>query len=213
MRSGWVGRRKRIATSASRMARSSSRSSSKSVTLICGIELGEFLDARRQPDGTEADRRGDAQLARRLVLRIHQARLRRGQLGEDVMRGAVEHFALLGENEAARMAMEQRHIESVFKRADLAADRRLRQAQFMAGMGEASRIRHRVEDPELVPIHGMLLRGLAHLSRCMEISLGFERRHAAHARRGYRLAVDVIGHIARRIDAGNGGRRRAGIGR
>ncbi len=75
------------------------------------IEFGEFGDARRQPDGAEADGGGDAQFARRLFLRIHEARLRGGELGEDIMRGAVEHLALFGEDEPARMAMEQRHIQ------------------------------------------------------------------------------------------------------
>ncbi len=81
------------------------------MTLICGIELGEFRDARREPDRAEANRGGDAQFARRLFLRIHQAGLCGGQLGEHIMGGAVEHLALLGEDEAAGMAMEQRHVE------------------------------------------------------------------------------------------------------
>ena len=33
-----------------------------------GVELDELADARRQPDGAEADGRGDAQLAGRLVV-------------------------------------------------------------------------------------------------------------------------------------------------
>ena len=40
-----------------------------------------------------------------------QPRLGRGQLGEDVMRRAVEHFALFGENEATGVAVEKGHVE------------------------------------------------------------------------------------------------------
>ena len=118
-----------------------------------GIELEELRDPGREPDRTEADRGGDPELAGRLVLRIGQPSAGGGKLGEDVMGGAVENLALLGENETPGMAVEQRHLEVLLERADLAADRRLRQAQIMAGMGEAAGIGHRVKDSELVPIH------------------------------------------------------------
>src|SRR5690606_24790459 len=36
-----------------------------------------------------------------------------------------------------------------------------------------------------------------------QIAFGFERRHAAQSRRGYRLAVSVVGHVAGGIDAGD----------
>ena len=70
------------------------------------------------------------------------------------MGGAVQHFALLGEDEPAGMAVEQRHVEIGFKGADLAADGGLRQGELMARMGKASGVRYRVKNPELVPIHG-----------------------------------------------------------
>ena len=117
------------------------------------IDLGEFLEARRQPHGAKAHGRGDAQLARRLLLRVHQARLGGGELGEHFVRRAIQHLALLGEDEAARMAVEEGHVQRIFQRRDLAADSRLRQAQLVACMGEAAGIRHGVEDPELVPVH------------------------------------------------------------
>ena len=69
------------------------------------------------------------------------------------MRRAVEQFALLGEDQAAGMAVEQRHLQAVFQGRDLAAHRRLAEVQQLAGMGEAARLRHRVEDAQLVPIH------------------------------------------------------------
>ena len=118
-----------------------------------GIELEELRDPGREPDRTEADRGGDPELAGRLVLRIGQPGAGGRKLGEDVMGGAVEELALLGQDQAAGVAVEQRHLEVLLERADLAADRRLRQAQIMAGMGEAAGLGDRVEDPELVPIH------------------------------------------------------------
>ena len=45
-------------------------------------------------------------------------------------------------------------VEVLFQRADLPADGRLRQCEFVARMGEAAGVRHGVKDPELVPIHG-----------------------------------------------------------
>src|SRR5437763_8286316 len=69
------------------------------------------------------------------------------------MSGTVEHLALFGQDEAAGMAVEQRYIEILLERADLAAHRRLRQAELMTGMGEAAGFRHRMENPELVPVH------------------------------------------------------------
>ena len=56
--------------------------------------------------------------------RIGQPGAGGGELGEDIMGGAVEDL-LLGQYEAAGMAMEQRHLEVLLERADLAADRRL----------------------------------------------------------------------------------------
>jgi hypothetical protein len=118
-----------------------------------GIELEELRDPGREPDRTEADCRRDPELARRLVLRIGKPGAGGGKLGEHVMRGAVENLALLGEDEAPGMAVEQRHLEVLLERADLTADCRLRQAEVMAGMGEAAGIGHRVKNSELVPIH------------------------------------------------------------
>ena len=69
------------------------------------------------------------------------------------MRRAEQHLALFGEDQAARMTMEQRDIEFLLERADLPAHRRLRQPEFMSGMGEAAGIRHGVKYPELVPVH------------------------------------------------------------
>lgn len=46
---------------------------------------------------------------------------------------------------SARMAVKQRRAQRILKRADLAADRRLRQVQHVAGMGQAAGIRDGVK--------------------------------------------------------------------
>ena len=53
IRSGWRGGDMRIATSASRIDRSSSRIVDHQADLDLGIEVEEFADARRQPDRAE----------------------------------------------------------------------------------------------------------------------------------------------------------------
>ena len=58
----------------------------------------------------------DAQVARGLGRRVGQQRLDRLQLGEDFHHRTVQKFALLGQNQAARVAMEQRHLEIGLKR-------------------------------------------------------------------------------------------------
>ena len=66
---------------------------------------------------------------------------------------AEQHFALLGQDEAARMAMKQRRAEIGFERADLTADRRLAEAQRLAGVGERPRVGGGLKNAQLVPIH------------------------------------------------------------
>src|SRR6202011_1873978 len=78
---------------------------------------------------------------------------RRLQLHEHVMRGAEQQVALFGEDEAARVAVEQRDRELLFQRSDLARHRRLRETKLLAGMREAARFRRRVKHLQLVPIH------------------------------------------------------------
>ena len=89
----------------------------------------------------------------RPVLRFRDQAFGHRQLGEDLARGAKQQLALLGQDQAARMAVEQRHAEAFLERADLPADRRLAEIQRLAGMGEAARLGDRVKDPQLVPIH------------------------------------------------------------
>ena len=68
------------------------------------------------------------------------------QLHEHVMGGAEQQVALFGQDQPARMAVEQRDRQLLLQRADLARNRRLRQAELFAGMGEAAGFGGSVKD-------------------------------------------------------------------
>jgi N-methylhydantoinase A len=67
--------------------------------------------------------------------------------------GLLSAVGLLGEDQAAGVAVEQRHRQLLFERADLAGDGRLRQSKLLAGMREAARFRRCVKHLQLVPVH------------------------------------------------------------
>ena len=69
------------------------------------------------------------------------------------MRRPIEQFALLGQDQPARMTMEQRDIERLLEGADLARYSRLRKAELFAGMREAAGFCCGVEDLQLIPVH------------------------------------------------------------
>ena len=101
----------------------------------------------------DARRRGDAQIAVRLFAAVGQFDPRRLELHEHVVRGAIEELALLGENEAAGVAVKQRHRQLLLQCADLPRHRRLRQRQLLAGMGETAGLGGGMKDFQLIPIH------------------------------------------------------------
>ena len=76
-----------------------------------------------------------------------------GELEEDVANRAIEQLALFGQDQAARVAMEQRSAQRVLERADLAAYRGLAQIERVAGMREAACLGDRMKYAELVPVH------------------------------------------------------------
>ena len=96
---------------------------------------------------------GDLELAGWMLACFRELGTRAFQALRHLARGAPEQFALLGENEAARVPVEQRRTQFALQRADLAADGRLAQPQTVSGLGEASRFSNRVEDSDAVPIH------------------------------------------------------------
>ena len=69
------------------------------------------------------------------------------------MRGVVEQLALLGEDEPAGVAVEQRHAEFLFERRYLPRHRRLRQPQLFAGMGKTTGLGGGVKNLQFVPVH------------------------------------------------------------
>ena len=111
-----------------------------------GIKLGEFVQALGQPSCAEADRGRNSQHAGRPILGLLQPCLDGFELHQHVVRRAVEELALFGEDQAAGMAVKQRHRQFLLERADLARHRRLRQAELLTRMGEASRLGGGVED-------------------------------------------------------------------
>ena len=106
------------------------------VELNIGIEFEEFGDTRRQPFRADAHRCRHAQQSVRPLAIVRQPHARRIELLPDILDRAKQDFALLGQDQAARMAVEQRHPEVLLQSADLSADGRLAQAQRLAGMGE-----------------------------------------------------------------------------
>ena len=114
----------RIATSASRIARSSSVSSSSSEHRHIGVGFEERVQPRRQPGRAEPDRGRDLQPSGRLFLAFRQQRLGHRQLGEHLADRAVQRFALLGQDQTARVTMEQRHLQRFLQRRDLPARQR-----------------------------------------------------------------------------------------
>src|SRR6266576_3926834 len=103
------------------------------------IKCCEFVEPRNQPVDAKRWWRRDLEVAARPLAAVGQLCARRLQLHEYVMGGAEQQVALLGENEAARMAMEQRYRKLLLQRADMSRNGRLRQPELFAGMGEAAR--------------------------------------------------------------------------
>ncbi len=123
------------------------------VDVEVGVAVVEMLQPGRQPERAEAHGGGDAQLAEHLLLAVLDA----GAGGLEALghgAGRIEQeLALLGQDQAAGVAVEERGRERLLQPADLPADGGLRQAQRLAGMGERARVRDRVEDAQLVPVH------------------------------------------------------------
>ena len=102
-------------------------------------------------------------------------------------------------------ACETRERSVAFKRANMAADRGLADAQRFARVGKTPRLGGSVKNPQLVPIqgHGFCLRDctrlFVRLRQCFkacQIAFGIQGRHAAHARGSDSLAVNVVGNVS-----------------
>src|SRR5262249_35697242 len=121
-----------------------------------GIKLDELAQPRGQPMHADTGRGRDPQLSVRPLAAVGQLGARRFELHEHVVRRVMEELALLGQNEPARMAVEQRNAELLLERRHLPRHRRLSQAELPAGPGEAAGLGGGMETLELVPVHGHL---------------------------------------------------------
>ena len=121
------------------------------------VEVEKLTHALRQPRGAESDRGGDLQIAGRPLGGLDQPGAGVVQAQLHVARRAEQQVALLGEQQAPRMAVEQRRLELALEGADLAAHGRLAETDVVAGLGEAARLRDVQEDPDLIPIQGQNL--------------------------------------------------------
>ena len=121
------------------------------------LEVGKFLVERGQaggePERSEADGGGDAQFAEHLLLAVADA----GGGGVEALGhgagGIEQQFALLGQDQAAGVAVEQGGVQPLLQRADLARDGGLTEMQRIARMGQRACRRDRVKDAQFVPIH------------------------------------------------------------
>ncbi len=147
------------------------------------IQVDEFAEPRGEPVHADADRGGHLEVAVRPLAAVGQLGARRLEFHEDFMRGAVEQFALFGEDQPARVAVEQRDRELLLECAHLPRDGRLRKPELLARVGEAAGFGGGVKNLELVPVHDAkpLVRPCGYENRFIR------RRRAApsrHARRG-----------------------------
>ena len=118
-----------------------------------GKAVEELAEARRQPVGAETDRGRDAQLPVRLLAGIDETRPRGLDLQLHLEGGAKQGLARLGQDEAARMAMEERHADFLLERGDLTAHGRLAQLEHVTRVGETADLGGRAEYSQTIPVH------------------------------------------------------------
>ena len=90
-------------------------------------------------------------------LRLDEAGLGGFQPHAHVPGGPEQQVALLGQDQAAGMTVEEGRLQLALEGADLTADGGLAQAQIVTGPREAAGFRDRIENPDLVPVHGVPL--------------------------------------------------------
>ena len=124
-----------------------------SSTRTSGIEVEELGDPLRQPDRPEADGRRHLEVAGRPLARLDEAGAGGLEPHPHVARRPEQQVALLGQDQAAGMAVEERGLQLALEGADLPADRGLAEAEIVPGAREAASFGDRIENPDLVPIH------------------------------------------------------------
>ena len=117
------------------------------------VEFDELAETGGEPIGAEPKGRRHPEFAVRLFPAVDEPAAHGVELQNDVAHRSQQHFALLGQNEAASMAMKQRRAEVGLERPNLTADRRLAEAQGLACVRERSRVRGGLKNAQLIPIH------------------------------------------------------------
>ena len=130
-------RRSRIATSASRIARSSSSSVVISVTRMSGIEVEEFTEPRREPD-EPSPTVVVTELAGRPLAAVGELGARGLELHEHFVRGAIQQSPCSVRIRPRAWRWNSATLSSLLERAHLPRHRRLRGPSCVARMGEAA---------------------------------------------------------------------------
>ena len=120
---------------------------------VFGIGVGEMRQARRKPGRAERDRRCDLEIADDLFARVFQRRFRDHRGARHFAGELAQRHAWAGEQQAARVALKQRHAHAVFQRGDLAADGGLADPELFGRRREASGLGGVVEGFKFVPVH------------------------------------------------------------
>jgi hypothetical protein len=118
------------------------------------VEVEELGDALRQPRGAQPHRRRHPQVAGGALAGLDETGAGVLQPELHVAGGAEQQVALLGQDQAAGMPVEQRRLQFALEGADLPADRRLAESDVIARPREAAGFRDVEENPDLVPIQG-----------------------------------------------------------
>ena len=108
-----------------------------------GVERGKGAQPRDQPQRGKAAGGGDGQMRRPAVAAQPVGGVL--QALQELGRRTLQDAALVGQRQAPRAPLEQRHAQVLLQRPDLAAHRRLGDEQLLRRLGEAQRPGRRLE--------------------------------------------------------------------
>jgi hypothetical protein len=120
------------------------------VDLHLGVVRHELQRQRDQHAAPEGHRAADAQLALHLGLAYLDHLVRLGHVVDDGLAFLVVQRAGLGQAHAARVAVEQAHLQPRLHGRDLLGHRGLGGGEFVRDLGEAARLHHAHEH-----VHGI----------------------------------------------------------
>ena len=147
-----VGRKKRMARSAWRVARSSTWSPEITCTMMSGWRAAQLVEPRHQPVGGDAFGRGDAHDAGHLAVETGEMALDRGGVRQHRL-GLHQHAARRRRHlHAVAMAVEQLGTEPALERLDSTADGCLLGVELRRSSAEASGLGDGEEKTHVVPV-------------------------------------------------------------